>query len=407
MNEYCVARFYLRWAKRMQKRRLIVAEWTSENEHNYIKDAVAKFCKEQEDPHFLVLGSTGTGKSSLINRVFGKELHKVGHVESTTRDFKTAHYADATGNSALILTDSPGYGEVGRDEEYSHQVVAASSKAHVIILVLKADEKGYQRDIDILTKVFKSPEFSHEKPLLIVLNQIDKLPPTREWTPPYDLKAPKSESDSIKVGNIKAKIELVKTQFAGVTNRTPIVCPTMSETNEGTVFGIQELREQLYDLMPEIAQLKYARATQVAQNASAEFLAKLNSRANKIIGTAATAAAASVALNPLPASDWMALVPIQSGMVVSLGALYGKPIDTAFAKETLVALGAGFAARTVFQGIISLLPGVKNLIGPPYAAAATHGMGIAAKAYFTSGKAPTKEVIKNVIDLEYDRFKAA
>jgi small GTP-binding protein len=382
-------------------------EWTSENEENYIREAVEKFYTEQEDPHFLVLGATGAGKSSLLNRVFGKVLHKVGNVESTTRNFGTSKFADASGKDTIILTDSPGYGEVGHDEEYSSQVVKVSRDAHVIILVLKADEKGYQRDLDILGNVFKAPEFSKEQPLIIVLNQIDKLAPTREWSPPYDLSAQVSPSDPDKVRNMKEKISLVRQQFKSVTGSAPIVCATMAEPNDGEVFGIQELREQLYESLPEVAKLKYSRASNVAAEASKEFLSKLNSHANTVIGLAATAAASAVLLNPVPASDWVALVPIQLGMVVKLGAVYGKPIDSAYAKETLLALGAGFAARSVFQGMISLLPGLKNLIGPPYAAAATHGMGVAAKMYFISGKVPAEDVIKNIVNLEYERQIAA
>lgn len=384
-----------------------MGEWMNEEENNHVKAAVATFLKEQLDPHFLVLGATGAGKSSLINRIFGKDLQKVGHVESTTRDFKTQQYADETGSTALTLTDSPGYGEVGRDEEYSREVVEVSRKAHVIILVLKADEKGYQRDIDILSKVFTNTEFNKEKPLIIVLNQVDKLPPTREWSPPYDFKTPVSATDTDKVRHIKEKIRVVREQFGRALECHPTICPAMSESDEGTILGIQDLREQLFQSLPDVAKLKYARASKVAAEASESFRAQLDSHANKIIAGAAASAAAAVALNPVPVSDWITLVPIQSGMVIALGALYGKKISGAFATETLAALGAGFAARTVFQGVISMLPGIKNFIGPPYAAAATHGIGVAAKAYFTSGTAPTADTIKNVIEVEFERSKVA
>jgi len=134
-----------------------------------IKKGLQEFEREQEDPHFLVLGATGAGKSSLINRLFEANLHAVNDVESTTRAFNTQKYFLSEKNPILI-TDSPGYGEVGRDKEYSGMVVAESRKCHVIILVLKADEKGYQRDFDILSTVFANPEFDQEKPLLIALN---------------------------------------------------------------------------------------------------------------------------------------------------------------------------------------------------------------------------------------------
>ena len=83
-------------------------------------------------------------------------------------------------------------------------------------------------------------------------------------------------------------------------------------------------------------------------------------------------------------------------MVIKIGALYGKTLDVASVKETFATLGAGFAARTLFQGIISLLPVAKNFLGPPYAAAATHGIGVAAKAYFKGGRATPEQIEKEI-----------
>lgn len=381
-----------------------MSEWTSKKEQEVVDEAVRKFNSEQKDPHFLVLGATGVGKSSLINRVFRADLNAVNDVKSTTRSFRTHEYK-ASGNNTILITDSPGYGEIRHDEEYSGQVVTESRKAHVMILVLKADEKGYQRDINILTGVFGSPEFDQHQPFLIALNQIDKLPPIREWTPPYDLHGQPTDADGDKAKHIKQKIALVRDQFGTIAGRgvLPDICPTMSEPREGDVFGIEAFREQLFDCLPKVAKLKYARASRIAENASRELLEKLDSYANGIIGSNAAAAATAVALNPLPVSDWAILAPLQISMIVELGAVYGKTIDAQSAKETLLALGAGFAARTIFQGIISLFPGIKNIVGPPYAAAATHGMGVAAKAYFKTGKVPTKDVIEKAMNEELRR----
>src|SRR3954469_7024697 len=104
-----------------------MSEWTSKKEQEVIEAAVRKFSEEQKDPHFLVLGASGAGKSSLINRVFRADLHAVNDIKSTTRSF-SMHQYKAAGKNAVMITDSPGYGEVGYDKDYSTQVVAESRK---------------------------------------------------------------------------------------------------------------------------------------------------------------------------------------------------------------------------------------------------------------------------------------
>jgi uncharacterized protein (DUF697 family) len=90
-------------------------------------------------------------------------------------------------------------------------------------------------------------------------------------------------------------------------------------------------------------------------------------------------------------------------MIVKLGAIYGKTINTQSAIEVVTTLGAGFAARSLLQGIISLLPVAKNVLGPVAAAAFTHGMGAAALAYFKNQAVPSPEQLRAEINQEIRR----
>ena len=369
-----------------------------------IEEAVRRFENEQEDPRILILGATGVGKSSLINAIFGEKLRAVNTIQSTTREFSTHEYEiDGT---KILITDSPGYGEVGYDEQYSKAVVDEAKISHAVTLVLKADEKGYERDRQIIGSASKDPDFSLEKPLLIALNQIDKIKPSREWNPPYEWEAPPRDDDSEKVRNIKEKVALVKDQFKAVIGkRETIVIPTMSDAEEGSLFGIDIFKLTLFEILPEMAQYRFAKTAKLAEKASREILERLDKQADKIIGGTAASAAGLVAVNPVPASDIAVLAPLQIGMIIKLGAIYGKTIDQNSAIEVITALGAGLAARTVFQGLISLLPIGKNVLGPPYAAAATYGMGKAAKAYFKGQGVPSLEEMRGEVERELRRQK--
>ena len=372
----------------------------------HVNAALRAFEEEHPDPQLLVIGATGTGKSSLVNRLFNQRLQAVNRVESTTREFAT-HTFDVNG-TRVSITDSPGYGEVDHDEEYAANVVRASANAHAIVLVLKADEKGYQRDLDIVRAVSAHPDCPRDKAVIIALNQIDKLPPVRDWAPPYDLGKGSESTDSLKLRHMREKVALVEEQFAGVLQgRHHEVIPVMLEPAEGPTFGVRRFREALFEALPAVAQVKYALASKVAEQASEEFVMRLDKAADAIILKAASAAAGGVLVNPIPLSDFLLLAPIQVGLVIKLGSLYGHPVDKSSAPEVLGALGGGVLARSLFQQVISLLPGAKNVLGPPYAAAATHGIGSVAKRYFKSGSLPSEEELRVQVETQlYHRLEA-
>ncbi len=81
-------------------------------------------------------------------------------------------------------------------------------------------------------------------------------------------------------------------------------------------------------------------------------------------------AVALVAISPLPLSDLVLMVPIQIGMVMTLGHIYGRKLDKASARQLVLELsataGAGLLAR---QGIKALLPvfGAVLTIAPAFA----------------------------------------
>jgi uncharacterized protein (DUF697 family) len=94
-------------------------------------------------------------------------------------------------------------------------------------------------------------------------------------------------------------------------------------------------------------------------------------------------AAALVAISPLPLSDIVLTLPIQTGMVMTVGHIYGRRVTKASSKDLILELGAtagvGFLAR---QGIKALLPVFGALLTVVPAFAANWAMGRVAMEYF-------------------------
>jgi uncharacterized protein (DUF697 family) len=112
----------------------------------------------------------------------------------------------------------------------------------------------------------------------------------------------------------------------------------------------------------------------------------------------ASYACAVVAVSPIPFSDAVLSLPVQTAMVVTIGHIYGRKLTEADSKELVVELattaGVGMLAR---QGIKALLPMVGALLTVPAAFAANWGIGRVAMEYFRHPGA-TKEQLKKVYE---------
>jgi uncharacterized protein (DUF697 family) len=107
---------------------------------------------------------------------------------------------------------------------------------------------------------------------------------------------------------------------------------------------------------------------------------------------------AVVAVSPMPFSDVVLSLPMQSAMVMTVGHIYGRKVTQADAKDLVLELGtvvgAGMLAR---QGIKALLPVVGALLTVPAAFAMNWGIGRVAMEYFKNPGLP-KDQLKKVFD---------
>jgi uncharacterized protein (DUF697 family) len=125
-------------------------------------------------------------------------------------------------------------------------------------------------------------------------------------------------------------------------------------------------------------------------------------RIAKDLVTMSSFGAAAVTYAPIPLSDFFLVTPVQAGMVMSVGRVYGRKLEMGEAKEILLELlgvcGVGMVAQKGFATLSKiLLPGFGGLLAGPYAFAVTYGLGNVAMRYFETGGAP-REVLKGVYE---------
>ena len=130
---------------------------------------------EQAPINLLVIGRTGAGKSSVINMLFTQPKAIVDALPSTD---KIQSYAWEIGDDRLQLWDTPGYEQVDRDH-LRDQVLHHAETCDALLLVTPALDPALQMDLDFL-KSLKA------LPTIVVVNQVDRLRPIREWEPPYN-----------------------------------------------------------------------------------------------------------------------------------------------------------------------------------------------------------------------------
>jgi uncharacterized protein (DUF697 family) len=102
---------------------------------------------------------------------------------------------------------------------------------------------------------------------------------------------------------------------------------------------------------------------------------------------------------PIPFTSFLPLTGIQAGLVLSIARIYGYRITPGRAKELLTTFAAGLGARTLFQQLVTKVPGAGWALGTAIACATTLGIGYSAIAWFARGEKVTAETTRAYVQL--------
>ena len=304
--------------------------------------------------NLAIFGKTGTGKSTLINAVFGSEVAKTGIGEPVTQGSHL--YVDKRGT--LGVMDTQGL-EIGRDDgaliKELRQVVKdlrkkpMSEQIHCAWYCVRGMDRRFEESEEKFVRALADLEI----PVLLVLTQV----PMRDG---------QFHPDAV---SLARHIESLKLPVIG---GRPFMTYAMRDQFSGQPpYGLSEVLQATFQAVPEAVQAALVAAQRIDLDAKARA-------AQQFIGATVTASAAAAA-TPIPFSDAAILVPLQLAMMARIAQLYGMGADRAAiaaVASTAVATSAGRASLT---GLIKLIPGagtvVGGVIGATVASTFTFAMG--------------------------------
>ena len=296
-----------------------------------------------EKANVLVMGNSGTGKSTLINAVFKFDRAKTGGGPAVTREM--AIYESEQVPFRAIDTRGLEYGLL--EQMKTKNAIRKWSRESV-------KEHNEERYIHLIWYCLDGTSRRIFKKNLETLKQVSKL-----WKDiPIIVVLTKSYSQTERLENeamIRAAIDNYMKNSLNIKAIVSVVAQPY-QINEAVIvppMGLEELIGETNKVVPE--------ALRLSEHAVTDFERRIKRGNANALTAAATVSATLIGAIPIPIADSALLVPLQSGLVFGIARTYGVKKDDSWIKniaELVIQSGmVSVGAKTLLSGL-KAVPGI-------------------------------------------------
>ena len=181
-------------------------------------------------PNVCILGHSGRGKSSTINRLFGVKVAETSHHESCTSS--VTDYRLVTGTflnrpTGITLWDVPGYGDERLPFEHYVQLYKRLARKCDVVVFMLDNEWGAHLDLKMFRKL-KERVRGLTRKLVVAINKADLFYP-HDWN--EELHAP---SDKM-MSSIQRRLDAASTRLELKDNSRVVALSALKDWN---VYGL-------------------------------------------------------------------------------------------------------------------------------------------------------------------------
>jgi small GTP-binding protein len=337
-----------------------IERYMSANDLKDVLDLVKEQFPERDavSATICIVGPVNTGKSSLYNALIGEGQPRaeVSPIPGTTKSPQSGE------RGPLTVVDTPGADdvEIGDEGELEGQqrreaALSAAQQADFLVIVFDASAGIGRGALAVYNELQRLG-----KPYVVVQNKIDL------------------------VRRYEDKVIALAARHLGLAPEAVIPTSALKGTGlDKLIFAILKTDPAL---LLTIAQVMPHYRFKLAQRRAIQA------------ATAAGTVNLATAPIPIPFASFVPLTGIQAGLVLSIARIYGYQITPARAKELLTAFATGLGARTLFQQLVTKVPGAGWVLGTAIAAATTLAIGYSAMAWFARGEKVSTEVTRAYVE---------